>query len=58
MLQTFRIYYLDFTIVKEMRIYGNGVSINPFATNAINITGIPVPTKIPVKTKLSRLSIS
>ena len=36
---------------------GSGKSIISFDTKAINVTGIPVPTKIPTKTRLSLLSI-
>ena len=31
--------------------------MNPFEIRNINVTGMPVPTKIPVKTKISLLSI-
>ena len=36
---------------------GIGLSMNPFAIKAVNITGMLVPTKIPVKTKRSLFSI-
>lgn len=38
-------------------IYENGVLMIPFATRNINATGIPVPIKIPDKTKPSFLFI-
>ncbi len=37
--------------------YRIGLSMNPFEIRNINATGMPVPTKIPVKTKASFLSI-
>ena len=40
-----------------MSNYGMGLFMIPFAIRAINVTGTPVPTKIPVKTKTSLFSI-
>ena len=38
-------------------VYLNGVSIIPFATRNINVTGMPVPIRIAAKTKKSFLSM-